>query len=302
MKNIVSVSLGSHSRDHEAALRLLGEEVRMARRGCDGDIDAAQEMIRQLDGQVDAIGLGGIDRYLIVKNNRYEIKDAVRLVDAAQKSPVVDGSGVKDTLERQIIRDLHRDGIIEPSQSVLMVSAMDRFGMAETFHSLGYSLVAGDLIFASHINYPIRSVDELAELARKLLPELTRMPFDKLYPVGAVQTEPSDPRFSRYFQEADIIAGDFHYIRRYMPEDLSGKLIITNTTTESDWAWLRAAGVRMLVTTTPLLDGRSFGANVIEAALVATSGLSHEDLRWPEVVEQAGLSGSRLPLNDNDGS
>jgi hypothetical protein len=28
-----------------------------------------------------------------------------------------------------------------------------------------------------------------------------------------------------------VIAGDFHYIRRHMPPDLSGKIILTNTIT-----------------------------------------------------------------------
>ena len=298
MKTIVSVSLGSHLRDHEATLWLFGHQVHLSRRGCDGNLLAAEEMIRQLDGCVDAIGLGGIDRYLIVKEHWYEIKDAVRLAEAAQKTPVVDGSGVKDTLERRIVMNLHRDGIIHAGQSVLMVSAMDRFGMAETFHSLGYSLLAGDLIFSSRINYPIRSVDELEELARKLLPELTRMPFDKLYPLGEAQTEEPDPRYAHYFKEADIIAGDFHYIRRYMPSDISGKLVVTNTTTESDLQMLRARGAKMLVTTTPVLNGRSFGANVIEAALVATSGLSHQDPRWVGMVDRAGLLETRLVLND----
>lgn len=296
-KHIVSVSLGSRHRDQEGYIRLFGEAVHIARRGSDGDLEAAESMIRALDGHVNAIGLGGIDRYLVVGDRRYEIQDAVRLVNAARSTPVVDGSGVKDTLERTIIQSLQSDGIIHSGQSVLMVSAMDRFGMAETFERLGYRLTAGDLIFSSRINYPIRSAGELAELAQKLLPEMTRMPFHQFYPVGEEQTAGSDPRFARYFEEADIIAGDFHYIRRYSPQSLAGKVVITNTTTSEDVAVLRQKGVVWLVTTTPVVDGRSYGTNVIEAALTAALGFGAEHPEWPTRVSESGLAGTRLALN-----
>ena len=57
-----------------------------------------------------------------------------------------------------------------------------------------------------------------------------------------------------------------------MPQDLSGKIIITNTTTKEDVDLLKSRGVSYLVTTTPRIDGRSFGTNVLEAALIAYAG------------------------------
>ena len=50
---------------------------------------------------------------------------------------------------------------------------------------------------------------------------------------------------------------------------MDGKIIVTNTTTPEDVELLRARGVSHLVTSTPRLDGRSFGTNMMEAALVA---------------------------------
>jgi hypothetical protein len=67
-----------------------------------------------------------------------------------------------------------------------------------------------------------------------------------------------------------------------MPADLSGKTVLTNTTTESDVERFRKAGVRYLVTTTPRFKGRSFGTNMLESALVAVAGkarpLTREEL------------------------
>lgn len=71
---------------------------------------------------------------------------------------------------------------------------------------------------------------------------------------------------------AAVIAGDCHYVKRHMPHNMKGKIIVTNTTTPEDVEFFRQRGVRYLITTTPCLEGRSFGTNMMEAALVAVSG------------------------------
>ena len=50
MKRVVSVSLGSSSRDHRATVTLMGEEFDISRVGTDGKLDAAIAMVRELDG------------------------------------------------------------------------------------------------------------------------------------------------------------------------------------------------------------------------------------------------------------
>jgi len=57
-----------------------------------------------------------------------------------------------------------------------------------------------------------------------------------------------------------------------MPPALPGKTILTNTTTEADVQRFREAGVRYLITTTSRFQGRSFGTNMMESALVAVAG------------------------------
>ena len=57
-----------------------------------------------------------------------------------------------------------------------------------------------------------------------------------------------------------------------MPTDLQGKIIITNTVTKDDVELLRGRGVTVLVTTTPEMNGRSFGTNVMEGVLISILG------------------------------
>ncbi|MBX5475800.1 MAG: quinate 5-dehydrogenase [Clostridia bacterium] len=279
MKRVVSVSLGSSKRDHTARVTLLDEPFELRRVGTDGSMERAVELLRELDGHVDAIGLGGLDVYLYIAGEQFIIQDGLRLMQAVQKTPVVDGSRVKDTMERRAVRWLAEHGPVPlRGTSVLMVSSLDRFGMAETLAEVGADVVYGDLMFGTGVPYPIRTLDELKELARKMAREICKLPIHMIYPVGEKQEREPEERFPEFFREAQVVAGDFHLMRRYMPKDMTGKLVLTQTTTAEDREFLRARGVRWVVTTTPILDGRSFGTNLIEAALVALLGRRPEEL------------------------
>lgn len=79
MKKAISISIGSSSRDKEAVVNLLGEEVHISRVGTDGDMQAARQMYRDLDGKVDTFGLGGTDLGLFVDNKWYQLLNLTNL-------------------------------------------------------------------------------------------------------------------------------------------------------------------------------------------------------------------------------
>ncbi len=265
MKHIVSVSLGSSKRDHSFETEILGEKFLIERIGTDGDWDKTLALVRSLDGKVDAFGMGGIDLYLHVAGRRYTIKDAKKIIAEAKKTPMFDGGGLKNTLERLCINYVQDNGIAEiKGKKVLLVSAADRFGMAEAFDQVGAKLTMGDLIYSVGIPIPIHSLKTLQLVASIIAPFVVRMSFDSLYPTGEKQ-EVIIPKYSKYYYAADILAGDFLYIRRYLPEKLNGQIVITNTTTREDMLLLKERGVSKVITTTPDMGGRSFGTNVIEA-------------------------------------
>jgi hypothetical protein len=279
MKKVVSVSLGSSTRDHRAHATLLGEEFDISRVGTDGKLDAAIAMVRSLDGEVDAIGLGGIDVYLYAGRHRYALRDGLRLLEAAKVTPIVDGSGLKNTLERNAVRYMREDlGIDLRGKQVLMVSALDRFGMAQALVDAGADVLFGDFIFALDKDMPVRGLHEFEELAQKYLPDACKLPFQFFYPTGKKQEKPPEPKYPQYYENAQIIAGDFHFMRQFMPERLDGKIVLTNTVTQANIDELAARGVTTLITTTPEIAGRSFGTNVIEAALLALLGKAWSDV------------------------
>jgi len=280
VKKIVSVSLGSSTRDHRAHVNLLGEDFDISREGMDGKLDKAIARVAELDGKVDAIGLGGIDVYLYAGSKRYALRDGLRLLNAAKVTPVVDGSGLKNTLEREAVRFMQDDLAIDlRGKKVLMVSALDRFGMAQALVDAGADVLFGDFIFALDKDMAVRDLHTFEQMAEKYLPDACKLPFQFFYPTGKKQEKPPEPKYPQYYAEADIIAGDFHFMRAFMPDHLDGKIVLTNTVTQANIEELRQRGVKMLITTTPDFDGRSFGTNVIEAALLALLGK-----KWEEVT------------------
>ncbi len=66
---------------------------------------------------------------------------------------------------------------------------------------------------------------------------------------------------------------------------------MTNTTTEENIELLKSRGVKTVITTTPRYEGRSFGTNMMEAALTAYAGkgrrLTDEELNG--LIDELGL-------------
>lgn len=288
MKRVVSISLGSSKRNHAVEIDIHGESYRVERIGTDGDMARLVKMISEMDGHVDAFGLGGMDLYVYAGTKRYTLREAKNVVRAVKNTPIVDGSGLKNTLERKVVVYLQKEtDILTGKPHVLMMSGADRFGMAQALDAAGCRLTCGDLVFTIGIPVPLRSLKALEAVARVLAPLVCQLPLSMLYPTGKKQEE-NTPRAEHLFFAADIIAGDFHFIRRYMPLNMRGKLILTNTTTADDAELLRQRGVKTLITTTPELNGRSFGTNVMEALLVAISGKRRE-LKPSEYEELLGV-------------
>ncbi|EOC99777.1 hypothetical protein [Caldisalinibacter kiritimatiensis] len=279
MKRVVSVSIGSSKRNHKVKTNMFGEEFIIERIGTDGDKEKAINLIKELDGKVDAFGMGGIDIYLVCKDKKYIIKDSTPLKEAAVKTPIVDGSSLKNTLERRVIEYINKNNIVKlKNANILLTSALDRFGMAEAFEKVGSIVTYGDVMFTLGIPVKIKSYNTLYNIAKILAPIATKLPFEMLYPTGKKQEVIKEDKFEKYYQEADIIAGDFLYINRYMPSDMKGKTIITNTVTANDIQEMKRKGVKLLITTTPEFEGRSFGTNVMEATIVALLGKYPEEL------------------------
>lgn len=299
MKRAVSISIGSSKRDKTVEVELLGEKVIIERRGTDGDMDKAAQLYKELDGKVDAFGVGGADLGLMVDGHWYPLYSVQPMIRYIQKTPVVDGAGLKNTLEKRIAPFImaHIGDYLEEKKAFI-VSGADRWGLSKSFLDDGFDCTFGDIMFGLGLPISVHGEDNLKRLARLLMPIAGRLPFNWVYPTGEKQ-EVRIPRWESYYRWATIIAGDCLYIKRHLPDGLEGRIIATNTTTPADVELFRRVGIKYLITSTPVLDGRSFGTNMMEAALIAVAGkgrkLTLEEL--DELLDQLGFEPQLQELN-----
>jgi len=300
VKRIVSISVGSSARDHTTRHTFLGQECEISRRGTNGDFQKAIELYKELDGKVDAFGAGGVEFFLQVEDKRYYFRDVKRIRDSIKISKVGDGNGVKGLLEKRAFEYLEKylnekEGRSLKGLPALKTTVVERYSMGKAMVDAGLDVTFGDFMFALGLPIAMRSLSAARVVASVLLPVVTQVPFSWLYPLGSEQDKPPQNKWRKYYQRSQVIAGDFLQIRQYMPDDLTGKIIVTNTTTEKNVEELRKRNLHILVTVTPRLEGRSFGTNVMEATLLALMDKPQSEVTQADFV---GLI-NRIPLEPN---
>lgn len=296
MKRAVGISLGSSKRDKKVIVNLNGVEIQVERIGTDGDIEKARQLYLDLDDKVDAFGVGGVDLYLRLDEREYPLHAALKLVSGVKQTPLCDGRGLKHTLERRVFELAKAElGNIRFKQAFIPV-AVDRMGLAEAVAEVSDQIVSGDLMVALGVPIPLYGIPAFKRVARVMLPMVSYFPMSMIF-YGSDGAE-QEPKYVKYFEESDLIAGDFLFMRKYMPKSLAGKTVVTNTTTEENIALLKERGVKTVITTTPRYDGRSFGTNTTEAMLTAYAGkgrrLTDEELN--RLIDELGLKPSVISL------
>jgi len=296
VKRAVSISLGSSKRDKSVTIKLNGQEILVERIGTDGDVAKARQMYLDLDGKVDAFGVGGVDLYLRLDDREYPLRAALKLVSGVTQTPLCDGRGLKHTLERRVFELAKPQlGEVHFKQAFVPV-AVDRLGLAEAVSTVAERVVFGDLMVALGVPIPVYGIPAFKRVARVMLPFVSWFPMSMLF-YGSDGAE-QEPKYVKYFEESDLIAGDFLFMRKYMPLDMSGKTIVTNTTTEENIELLKERGVKSVITTTPRYEGRSFGTNMMEAALTAYAGkgrgLTDEELNG--LIDELGVKPEGMKL------
>jgi hypothetical protein len=296
--------LGSSSRDKRVQVAFKGVPIIVERIGTDGDIAKARNLYLEMDDQVDAFGVGGVDLYLRLDNREYPLRSALKLVEGL-KSPCVDGRGLKHTLERRVfelarpqLRSVLPDGEKIHFHQAFIPVAADRLGLAQAVAEVSDQIVLGDLMVALEIPIPVRGIASYKKIARLLFPIVSYFPMSMLfYGSGGTGRE---PKYTKFWRESDLLAGDFLFMRKHVVDDLVGKTVITNTTTSANLEFLRERGVSTVITTTPRYEGRTFGTNMMEAAMTAYAGKGRNltDHELNQLIDELELRPAVQSLNN----
>jgi predicted amino acid dehydrogenase len=271
MKQILLLDLGLDKETR--TISFAGQEVSIHHVGTDGNPDLARQLVLQADAQVDAIALEGMPAQLKLGAVAQPHHEGAALREHARRTPVVDGSGVRDGLERWavMLADRAQPGIFA-EKYVLMVPGLNHVGLADEIakHS---SMVryADPFIFFNLPDFPgVGSRQSLDQVAAPTLEQLAHLPFKRVHPRAGT---PHAHRAESPFHHADVLVGDIGAIRRYAPQHLKRKTIVVEYATEQDVADLQRRGASIVVTLMPGLGERGslgeFPASLMEAIFIA---------------------------------
>src|SRR5579859_5191231 len=269
MKKILVIDLGHCSETTE--IRWLGQTVQVARIGCAGDVERARQLIADHDGNVDAIALDGLPARLAL--GAAHLPHTVGASLTAAHTAVVDGSGVRDGLERWGVNlaAAAQPGIFAEKQ-ILMVPGLNHVGLAQSLSRHSHSLRYADpAVYFGLPDFPgVGARQTLDQVAAPTLEQLQDFPFRRLQPQPG---QPGHARAAAPFAWADVLAGDIGAIRRYAPKRLDRKLVVVEWAGPDDLADLAQRGVSTVITLMPGLEGRGelgcWPAAVLEAVLAA---------------------------------
>lgn len=237
----------------EEQVELLGQTITIQHLGCDGDVEVMAAHIAALDGQVDAIALQGVTRQLELNSETAPHADGGRLFAIAAQTPVVDGRGIRGALERWAVRlaDETVKGIWSRKR-VLMAPGLNHAGLAQALGQYTKTLRYADpvIYFGLPGASTFASGEAVSRAAGVTLAQLRNASFRRIFPQAGA---PARPRSAGPFDWADVLAGDIGAIRRYAPQKLRHKTVVTACVSDEDVADLAARGVSILVTLVPPL-------------------------------------------------
>jgi len=271
MKNVLVLDLSQGNDQMEISFR--DEKVLIQRIGCSGSPELVRAQIAAHDGKVDAIGLDGYPFHLKLGRHTADHTEGASLRQAARTTPVVDGSGLRAGLERWgvTLADRMQPGIFAQKR-ILMVPGVNHEGLASALSRRGSEIRYADpVVYFALPDFPGAGRPQTLDRAAALtLEQLKDAPFRRIKPQPGV---PGSPRSPKPFQWADVLAGDIGAIRRYAPENLKHKIVVTDAATEEDLEDLRQRGVAVAITLLRPLESslplRGSSAAMVEAILVA---------------------------------
>jgi hypothetical protein len=267
------VVITPEAREESRTIQVLGREVRINTVSCHGDHQRARDLVKEYDGEVDAIALDRLPLTLRLGRARVVHELGKPLAAAAGRTPLVDGSGICAGLERWgvILADRAEPGIFAEKR-VLMVPGLNHVGLASSLmHHASEIRYADPVVFFGLSHFPgVARRATLEQSAAPILDTLRTDPYERLFPAAGSKSMGSH---GRLFAWADVLAGDVAAIRRFAPQDLRHKTIVVDSIEEADLEDLAARGASIVVSMMPSM-GEEGGlarlpAPVVEAVLVA---------------------------------
>jgi predicted amino acid dehydrogenase len=294
LKQVVSVSLGSSADDYEFETEFLGQDVRILRRGVDGDLDEAVALVRSWATRADAIGLGGIEfPSFSGKRDWVPPSKQRRLYELMEELPrrVTTGEKLRQVGHEWALRHVQHkfDDTYFTNARVFFFSGMTNYTKARVLSEWTENLTFGDPIWAQGLPHCLTSLKQLDVYGRYLHGRLPRLPrLARQTVAGAAVRLWRDQTLHQALKSATVAVipsyGFYDYVEACSGEELQKKIVITSTAYEHHVEVLKQRGVEVIIDTTPKILEQVVGVNVLEALILATLDKPAQDVTKDDLL------------------
>ncbi len=290
---IVNVSLADSDRDFDEEVTFLEHDFRLVRVGTDGNVTAAEELVREWDGLASAIAVTGIREARAAGLYDGELAAVERVMSAATNSPVVDGHALRDVLQEWAIRTLQTDlpGFFNNARTVVL-GGVNHARTTRILREYTDNLEFADPLLRLDLPARLDSNAALGLAADVGMWPIRQLPAAVKSQIKAPGQGISHALARRAARDCDVVVATYDELIGFGLEDLAGKTLVTSAISDERLAELASRGVDMVLDATPQPFDVTVSAAVLEAmmrsiATNASGNLTNDDLL--DMIVSAGM-------------
>jgi predicted amino acid dehydrogenase len=289
---VIDVSLADAAGDYDEQVTFLRRPFRIVRIGTGGDVDAAEELVRDWAEQADAIALTGAEEARALGWFDGSPDRVARVKAATDAVPVVDGRALHDVLQEWAIRRTNSEmpGYFTNARTVVLGGTNhDRTTRVLREFTPNLEFADPQLRFDLPARLDANPVLGLAARAAALPAHL--VPGSLRTRLRAPVEQASHALARQAARDCDLVVASYEELTGFGLEDLAGKTLITSAISDERLAELASRGVDLVLDTTPQPFEVTVEAAVLEAMMVAGAQngdrLTNDDLL--DMIVSAGL-------------
>jgi len=287
MKRVVSVSLGSRTRDYSFRTGFLGERFEVTRVGTDGDAGTAMQVLAEFRDKADALGLGMVRDHYTVGTNRYAEAETRKLEQQALDTPITTGGKLREIVQEWTLRTAQAElGNVFSNAKVLFLSGAHSYRLASILAESTDNLSFADPIVQFGIPSCLHTLDALELYAAGSHPILRVKSGRELIPSLAPLKFFNHLFLKRAIRDAHVVvATHYDQLSHYGRAELDGKIVITSTVSGERIRELADKGVRLVLDCSIQPFAETVDLNAVEAMVMAALNKPAEDISHDDYLE-----------------
>ncbi|MGZ8735975.1 MAG: dehydrogenase [Nocardioides sp.] len=289
---IVNVCLTGADRDYDEHVTFLHKEFRIVRVGTNGDVAAAEELVRKWSTDADAIAVTGLREARAAGLYDGDLAAIERVMRATTAVPVTDGHALRDVLQEWAIRHVQTEmpGFFNNARTVVL-GGLNHDRTTRILREFTSNLDFADPLLRLDVPARLDSNPVLGLAANVTLWPMRMLPGGFKSQIKAPGTRISTAMARKAARDCDVVVASYDELTGFGLEDLAGKTLVTSAISDEQLTELGHRGVDMVLDCTPQPFRVTVVPALLEAMMVATvaaSGhLTNDDLL--DMIVAAGL-------------